>query len=385
MERSEVREAQLQVVQPGSRGSFRRRVIEAMRTVVKAPGGFCCFGRDDTRAYSDATRIVDGASVGVRGADRVRLSAAFGYDAKSLVSTNRRAYVATELYPESDRVMLPYFREHSVPDGMTSALLLFLHEGGVLFGLAGLERRAKDGEFTEADKHALEELGPFAVAGARAQMQYDELTREASALRALSKISGQLFVIDRDKKQVVWAIDRDHGIDWDQDVAPVADQIVAAAETALAAKARGDALPTPPRLPSGAVTGTAKLDGDPVFGGARCAIVRVDRYETQDGGAGGTMDGLSRREREIARLLVAGYSGVNVAAIAGLSENTVRTYVRRLYGKLGVSNRADLVRKLVAPESAKSRAPRPRRRSSRRPIRRLVHGAQPRWIEALTS
>jgi DNA-binding CsgD family transcriptional regulator len=62
------------------------------------------------------------------------------------------------------------------------------------------------------------------------------------------------------------------------------------------------------------------------------------------------MEGLSKREREIARLLVAGYSGVNVAAIAGLSENTVRTYVRRLYSKLSVSNRADLVRKLVTPE-----------------------------------
>ena len=353
MERTEVREAQLQVVQPGSRGSFRRRVIEAMRTVIKAPAGFCFFGRDDSRAYADATRIVDGASVGVRGADGVRLSAAFGFDTKSLVGTHRRVYLASELYSESDRVLLPYFREHSVAEGLTSALLLFLHEGGVLFGLAGLERRAKDGSFTDADRRALEELGPFAVAGARAQLQYDELTREAAALRALSKISGQLFVIDRDKKQVVWAIDRDHGIDWDQDVAPVADQIVAAAETAIAAKARGDALPTPPRLPSGAVTGTAKIDGDPVFGGARCAVVRVDRVEKQDGGS---MEGLSRREREIARLLVAGYSGVNVAAIAGLSENTVRTYVRRLYGKLGVSNRADLVRKLVAPEAAKSSA-----------------------------
>jgi len=30
----------------------------------------------------------------------------------------------------------------------------------------------------------------------------------------------------------------------------------------------------------------------------------------------------------------------------------VRTYVRRLYGKLGVNNRADLVRKLVSPESS---------------------------------
>ena len=90
---------------------------------------------------------------------------------------------------------------------------------------------------------------------------------------------------------------------------------------------------------------------DPVFGSARCAVVRVEAGQKQQAQA---MEGLSKREREIARLLVAGYSGVNVAAIAGLSENTVRTYVRRLYGKLGVSNRADLVRKLVSPEPAKS-------------------------------
>ena len=47
-------------------------------------------------------------------------------------------------------------------------------------------------------------------------------------------------------------------------------------------------------------------------------------------------------------------ASVNVAAIAGLSENTVRTYVRRLYSKLGVNNRADLVRKLMSPEPTSS-------------------------------
>ena len=95
----------------------------------------------------------------------------------------------------------------------------------------------------------------------------------------------------------------------------------------------------------------ATLEGDPVFGGARCAVVRV---ATQRPAA---FEGLSKREREIARLLVSGYSGVNVAALSGLSENTVRTYVRRLYGKLGVNNRADLVRKLVSPESSGRQAP----------------------------
>jgi DNA-binding NarL/FixJ family response regulator len=35
---------------------------------------------------------------------------------------------------------------------------------------------------------------------------------------------------------------------------------------------------------------------------------------------------------------------VNVAAVLGLSENTIRTYVRRLYRKLGVYSRLELAR-----------------------------------------
>lgn len=57
--------------------------------------------------------------------------------------------------------------------------------------------------------------------------------------------------------------------------------------------------------------------------------------------------GLSAREREIAQLLVEGYAALNAAAILELSEHTVRTYVRRLYKKLNVSNRADLVCRLL--------------------------------------
>ncbi len=55
---------------------------------------------------------------------------------------------------------------------------------------------------------------------------------------------------------------------------------------------------------------------------------------------------LSRRERQIARLLIAGYTGINAAAILGVTENTMRTYVKRLYTKLGVSSRSELTRKI---------------------------------------
>ncbi len=344
--------AQLQVVLPGTRASFKRRVVEAMCTLVPAAGAFCFFGKDDARAYGDATRLVDGALKPVPSPEGTRLSEAFGFDPKSVTVAPRRAYGSSELWPEAERARLPYFRDASIQDGFVHGLLLFLHEGGVLFGLAGLERRADQPPFTEADRGVLEELAPFALVGARAQLHYDELSREGAVLRVLARVTGAVYVIDRDRKRVVWAADRERGIEWDEDVGPVEELLVEAAERSLASLARGDALPTPPRLPNGSVVAVARIEGDPVFGGARCAAVRVE--PTQKAAA---FEILSKREREIARLLVAGYSGVNVAAISGLSENTVRTYVRRLYAKLDVNNRADLVRKLVSPESRTRAAP----------------------------
>ncbi len=339
--------ARLSVVQHGTRGSFRRRVIDAMRLLVPASGAFFCLGTDDSRAYGDSSRVVDGQLRPIDGTRDTKLTQAFGFETRSVVEAARRVYAAHELYPESERRRLPYFAAHAA-DGMHDALLLFLHEGGVLFGLAGLERRQGESPFTDQDARTLEALAPFVVAGARAQMAYDELSREAAALRAFSRVSGTLFVVDRESRRVVWAANREHGVEWDQDVFPIEEHIVEATERSLALRAKNEAIPTPPRLPSGAVVGVAKLEGDPVFGSAKCAVLRVEPQDDR------ITKNLSRREREIARLLVAGYSGVNVAAISGLSENTVRTYVRRLYQKLGVANRADLVRKLMSPADARS-------------------------------
>ena len=72
-------------------------------------------------------------------------------------------------------------------------------------------------------------------------------------------------------------------------------------------------------------------------------------------GGGCTRGRLSRREAEVARLLVDGYSNVNIAALFGLSPNTVRTFMRRIYTKVGVFNRADLVRRLMHSSATRMR------------------------------
>jgi DNA-binding CsgD family transcriptional regulator len=58
---------------------------------------------------------------------------------------------------------------------------------------------------------------------------------------------------------------------------------------------------------------------------------------------------LSGREREIAELLAQGRSCPEIATSLEVSVNTVRTITKRLYGKLGISRRAELVHWLRGP------------------------------------
>lgn len=52
--------------------------------------------------------------------------------------------------------------------------------------------------------------------------------------------------------------------------------------------------------------------------------------------------GLSPRETEVMMLLARGHSYARIAKILYLSENTVKTHVRNIYGKLGIGSREDL-------------------------------------------
>lgn len=89
------------------------------------------------------------------------------------------------------------------------------------------------------------------------------------------------------------------------------------------------------------ITGAADLGCAPEFGDVPCVALGLAPLVAEP-------VQLSSRERAVAQLLVDGYSVVNAAAILSLSESSIRTYVRRLYRKLDVTNRADLTRKYIA-------------------------------------
>ncbi len=64
---------------------------------------------------------------------------------------------------------------------------------------------------------------------------------------------------------------------------------------------------------------------------------------------GSSMNGLSRREREILGLLGQGVQAVDIAERLGLSPSTVRTHVRNLLQKLKANSRAEAVAKYLNP------------------------------------
>ncbi|MGH8503383.1 MAG: helix-turn-helix transcriptional regulator [Gammaproteobacteria bacterium] len=58
---------------------------------------------------------------------------------------------------------------------------------------------------------------------------------------------------------------------------------------------------------------------------------------------------LSRRQMDICLLVAANHSHFEIARRMGMSEHTVVTHIRRIYGKLDVHNKTELLNKLLAP------------------------------------
>ncbi len=56
----------------------------------------------------------------------------------------------------------------------------------------------------------------------------------------------------------------------------------------------------------------------------------------------GATAALSKREREIVRAVIKGASNKDIGVELGLSEQTIKNQLRRIFGKLGVTNRVEL-------------------------------------------
>jgi DNA-binding CsgD family transcriptional regulator len=66
--------------------------------------------------------------------------------------------------------------------------------------------------------------------------------------------------------------------------------------------------------------------------------------------------GLTRREREVAQLVIDGLSSEDIAAALFISVHTVRDHLKVIFAKTGVSRRQDLVAALTGKTPASGRA-----------------------------
>jgi hypothetical protein len=270
--------AELQVVQHGSRASFRRRVFDALRSLVQAPAAFCCLGTDDARAYLDSSRLVDGVIQPVKEADGVPLAKRLRLRRRGRLHHRATRIPGDGTLPRCGAHGAPLLQHALEARWARSRAARLLARGGGPFRPVRARATGRRRTLHDADAKKLEALAAFIVAGARAQIAYDELAREASALRALGRDDGRtLSSSTATRRRVMWAADREHGIDWAEDVAPIEEAIVNAAKKLLESGARGEALPTPPRLPRGTVTAVAKIEDDPVFSSARVVVVASNR------------------------------------------------------------------------------------------------------------
>jgi DNA-binding CsgD family transcriptional regulator len=57
--------------------------------------------------------------------------------------------------------------------------------------------------------------------------------------------------------------------------------------------------------------------------------------------------GLTRREREVARLVIDGLSTEDIATALFISVNTVRDHLKMIFGKVGVGRRQELIAALT--------------------------------------
>lgn len=316
--------------------TFEKYAFDALKELVPASGGFAT--------------LDDG------GAEACTIECFWGNDTRYRISLARAplleslGLVKGSIVSARADVLLPRDREQvdrlasGFPNAVAGAcpertLVIVLADFGGLHGLVGLQRSAAEPPFSLADASALRERAIELTVRARLELRVQSLERQVDAARALDRNSA-LLLVDLDGKRANWV-----GDDSRPELSRAAlSATLQAAATLRTAWANGEEVNLSSiAVPFGNIVNAASLEAPEVGAGCRWIALRIACQPPRE-----QSEPLSPRERDVAQMLASGFTAVNIAAICGLSENTVRTYVRRLYRKLAVSNRADLVRQLLA-------------------------------------
>ena len=169
-------------VAPCSDEAVLRSVLAALQSAVSGPAAFVCVARQGGRPC-DLPRVVDGQTLFAMTSQS--LQETFGFQ-RAPRATCEEDVSAGENWANAE-----YWREHSLPNGLSRALVVSLRDGHAPCGFAGVERRPDDPQFSARDAKALEVLAPLLVQATRTRRRAEERGREVAALRAIGDVEGQ--------------------------------------------------------------------------------------------------------------------------------------------------------------------------------------------------
>jgi DNA-binding CsgD family transcriptional regulator len=307
---------------------FHAEVVELLLRIAPSSMSFTCIGVENARAYSYLRSVSerDGATL---------LPPRWTFRLSDLLppSLPVRAAGAGGASPQPHELRASQLGPLFAPvDPEGRVLLVVLESNGVVCGVAGLERTASEPPFSRWELGEVGALMGALSLAATYVLTVEVLAYQEIAMRVCSGRSSLLMLADHQARQIIWASSSEQPLNWERDVLPQQRWLF---DSPDARDARDASPPGGPATSGSAGTPRPNEIHELELDGCLCSVIRVPSLAEPP---------LSKREREVAKLLVGGYANLNIAAHLGISENTTRTYIRRLYKKLKVCNRIDLLR-----------------------------------------
>ncbi len=258
-------------------------------------------------------------------------------------------YRATREQPESSR----RFREILRPLGFGDELRAVFRSGGVPWGYVCLHRERGPRGYAAEHMRLLAEIGPHVAQGLRAALLLRRIEEGGSAGEGqpgLVVLAPDLSIAAATPEGERWLAELAEG--GSPGELPQAIQSVAVQLCAFECGSDGSAEARPPRLRLRTVSGrwllvhASRLAGPSTAGQTAVIIEPARPHEI----APLLLDacGLTRREAEVAQLVMRGLATVGIAATLSISPLTVQQHLKAIFDKTGVGSRRELTARFFA-------------------------------------
>jgi len=238
----------------------------------------------------------------------------------------------------------PRYREVNLPAGMGPELRAILRDRGKPWGAFAFFRETGAPDFSEAEIELVAALAPDIAAAVRRTLLVSEIThRDAEEGPGMAVLRVDGVQVELEMASAAARVLLDQMPDSRVDGLPVG--VVMLVCRLIAAGGRRQSAPV--RLRNGrwmSVQVDVLEPADEAAERLSLVIEPVGPYELAEVIA--EAYGLTAREREVARLVVAGNSNPEVASALSISVTTVQDHLKKVFGKLGVGSRHELTARM---------------------------------------